>query len=183
MHWWEIDLWLEWNTSYPHLLKLPQQFNKVRFFNPAIFLDGCERNAAVRLFRDTAQLLFRLFVVLGGIDTVQQLGKRNRVKVHHMQPVEKLMLLIFNLRAKLDKLAFPIFRFGQFSDFRTTKPQFQSKNMLVNLDIMPFLKLIRFIINWESTAFRLIFSIVHECLLAPLNCSSEFAYCPNLTVL
>ena len=28
--------------------------------------------------------------------------------------------------------------------------------MLVNLDIMPFLKLIRFIINRESTAFRLI---------------------------
>ena len=73
-----------------------------------------------------------------------------------MQPVEKLMLLIFNLRAKLDKLAFPIFRFGQFSDFRTTKPQFQSKNMLVNLDIMPFFEFIRFIINRESTAFRLI---------------------------
>ena len=105
------------NTAYPHLLKLPQQFNKLRFPNPTILLDGCERNAAVRLFRDTAQLLFRLFAVLGGIDTVQQLGKRNRVKVHHMQPVEKLMLLIFYLRAELDKLTFPIFSLGQFSDF------------------------------------------------------------------
>ena len=66
------------------------------------------------------------------------------------------MLLLFYLRAELDKLAFPILRFGQFSDFRSSKPQFQSKNMLVNLDIMPFLKLIRFIINRESTAFRLI---------------------------
>ena len=49
-------------------------------------------------FRDTTQLFLGLFAVLGGIDTVQQLGKRNRGKVHHMQPVEKLMLLIFNLR-------------------------------------------------------------------------------------
>ena len=66
------------------------------------------------------------------------------------------MLLIFNLRAKFDKLTFPVFSLSQLGDFRTTKPQFQSKNMLVNLDIMPFLKLIRFIINRESTAFRLI---------------------------
>ena len=73
-----------------------------------------------------------------------------------MQPMEKLMLLLFYLRAELDKLTFPIFRRSQLGDFRTTKPQFQSKNMLVNLDIMPFLKLIRFIINRESTAFRLI---------------------------
>ena len=73
-----------------------------------------------------------------------------------MQPVEKLMLLIFNLRAKFDQLTFPVFSLSQLGDFRTTKPQFQSKNMLVNLDIMPFFKLIRFIINRESTAFRLI---------------------------
>ena len=73
-----------------------------------------------------------------------------------MQPVEKLMLLIFNLRAKLDKLTFPVFRRDQFSDFRSSKPQFQSKNMLVNLDIMPFFEFIRFIINRECAAFRLI---------------------------
>ena len=73
-----------------------------------------------------------------------------------MQSMQKLMLLFFNLRAKLDKRAFPIFRFGQFSDFRSSKPQFQPQNMLINLDIMPFLKLIRFIINRECTAFRLI---------------------------
>ena len=66
------------------------------------------------------------------------------------------MLLIFNLRAKFDQLTFPVFRLGQSGDFRTSKPQFQPKNVLVNLDIMPFLKLIRFIINRESTAFRLI---------------------------
>ena len=57
------------------------------------------------------------------------------------------MLLIFNLRAKFNQLTFPVFSLSQLGDFRTTKPQFQSKNMLVNLDIMPFLKLIRFIIN------------------------------------
>ena len=119
-------------------------------------MNGCERNAAVRFFRDTAQLLLRFFAVLGGIDTIQQFWKRNWLKMHHMQPMEKLMLLLFYLRAELDKLTFPIFRRSQLGDFRTTKPQFQSKNMLVNLDIMPFLKLIRFIINLESTAFRLI---------------------------
>ena len=108
------------------------------------------------LFRDTTQLLLRFVAVLGSVDTIQQCGKRNRVKVRHMQPVEKLMLLIFNLRAKFDQLTFPVFSLSQLGDFRTTKPQFQSKNMLVNLDIMPFLKLIRFIINRESTAFRLI---------------------------
>ncbi len=99
-----------------------------------------------------------------------------------MQPVEKLMLLIFNLRAKLDKLAFPIFRFGQFSDFRSSKPQFQSKNMLVNLDIMPFLKLIRFIVDRECTAFRLILNrprmligtfefFIGICIFSELNCA------------
>ena len=66
------------------------------------------------------------------------------------------MLLIFNLRAKFDQLTFPVFSLSQLGDFRTTKPQFQTENMLVNKDIMPFLKLIRFIINRESTAFRLI---------------------------
>ena len=76
--------------------------------------------------------------------------------MHHMQPMQKLMLLFFNLRAKLDKLTFPVFRLGQSGDFRTSKPQFQPQNMLVNNDIMPFLKFVRFIINRESTAFRLI---------------------------
>ena len=66
------------------------------------------------------------------------------------------MLLLFNLRAKLDQLTFPVFSLSQLGDFRTTKPQFQSKNMLVNLDIMPFLKFIGLIINLKSTAFRLI---------------------------
>ena len=67
--------------------------------------------------------------------------------MHHMQPMQKLMLLIFNLRAKFNQLIFPVFSLSQLGDFRTPKPQFQSKNMLVNLDIMPFFKLIRFIIN------------------------------------
>ena len=66
------------------------------------------------------------------------------------------MLLFFNLRAKFDQLTFPVFSLSQLGDFRTTKPQFQSKNMLVNLDIMPFLKFIGLIINLKSTAFRLI---------------------------
>jgi len=70
--------------------------------------------------------------------------------------MQKLMLLIFNLRAKFDQLAFPVFDLRYLSDFRTSKPQFQPKNVLVYDDIMPFLKLIRFIINRESTAFRLI---------------------------
>lgn len=73
-----------------------------------------------------------------------------------MQSMQKLMLLFFNLQAKLDKLTFPVFRRDQFSDFRSSKPQFQSKNMLVNNDIMSFLEFIRFIINRKSTAFRLI---------------------------
>lgn len=73
-----------------------------------------------------------------------------------MQPMQKLMLLLFNLRAKLDKLAFPIFRFGQFSDFRSSKPQFQPQNMLVNNDTMPFFKFIGFIVDRECAAFRLI---------------------------
>mgnify|MGYP000464817885 CR=1 FL=1 len=90
------------------------------------------------------------------------------------------MLLLFYLRAELDKLTFPIFRRSQLGDFRTTKPQFQSKNMLVNLDIMPFLKLIRFIINRESTAFRLILDcprmligslelLIEICVFSKLN--------------
>ena len=66
------------------------------------------------------------------------------------------MLLIFNLRAKFNQLAFPVFDLRYLSDFRTSKPQFQPKNVLVYDDIMPFLKLIRFIINRECTAFRLI---------------------------
>ena len=99
-----------------------------------------------------------------------------------MQPVEKLMLLIFNLRAKLDKLAFPIFSLSQLGDFRTTKPQFQSKNMLVNLDIMPFLKLIRFIINRESTAFRLILDRP-RMLIGTLELLTGIRILPNLTVL
>ena len=76
--------------------------------------------------------------------------------MRHMQPVEKLMLLFFNLRAKLDKLAFPIFRFGQFSDFRSSKPQFQTENTIINNDMMSFLKFIGFIIDRECSAFRLI---------------------------
>lgn len=90
------------------------------------------------------------------------------------------MLLLFNLRAKFDQLTFPVFSLSQLGDFRTTKPQFQSKNMLVNLDIMPFLKLIRFIINRESTAFRLILNrprmligslelLIGICVLSELN--------------
>lgn len=97
-----------------------------------------------------------------------------------MQPMQKLMLLIFNLRAKFDQLTFPVFSLSQLGDFRTTKPQFQSKNMLVNLDIMPFLKLIRFIINRESTAFGLILDrprmligalefFIGICVLSELN--------------
>lgn len=73
-----------------------------------------------------------------------------------MQSMQKLMLLFFNLRAKLDKLTFPVFRRGQSGDFRTSKPQFQPKNVLVNDDIMSFLKLIGLIINRKSTAFRFI---------------------------
>ena len=97
-----------------------------------------------------------------------------------MQPVEKLMLLFFNLRAKLDKLAFPVFKLGQFSDFRSSKPQFQPQNVLVNNDIMPFLKFVRFIINRKSTAFRLILNrprmligplkfLIGICVLSELN--------------
>ena len=52
--------------------------------------------------------------------------------------------------------------------------------MLVNKDIMPFLKLIRFIINRESTAFRLILNrprmligtlefLIGICAFAELN--------------
>ena len=63
------------NDSHSHLLKRPQQFNKFRFFNPAIFLNGCERNAAVRLFRDTTQLFLGLFAIPGSIDTIHQLGE------------------------------------------------------------------------------------------------------------
>ena len=80
----------------------------------------------------------------------------NSTKVRHMQPMQKLMLLIFNLRAKLDKLAFPIFSLGQLSDFRAPKPQFQSQNMIINDDMMSFLEFIRFIINRKCTAFGLI---------------------------
>ena len=47
-----------------------------------------------------------------------------------MQPMQKLMLMHLNLRAKLNKLPFPRFSLSQLSDFRTTKPQFQSENML-----------------------------------------------------
>ena len=65
------------------------------------------------------------------------------------------MLLLFYLRAELDKLTFPVFRCSQLGDFRTPKPQFQTE-MLINNDTMPFLKFIGFIIDRECTAFRLI---------------------------
>ena len=73
-----------------------------------------------------------------------------------MQPMQKLMLLFFNLRAEFDKLTFPVFRFSQLSNFRTTKPQFQTENTIINNDMMSFLKFIGFIIDRECTAFRLI---------------------------
>ena len=66
------------------------------------------------------------------------------------------MLLIFNLRAKFDQLTFPIFRRSQLGNFRTTKPQFQTENTIINNDMMSFLKFIGFIIDRKSTAFRLI---------------------------
>ena len=66
------------------------------------------------------------------------------------------MLLLFYLRAELDKLTFPVFKLGQFSDFRSSKPQFQPQNVLINNDMMPFFQLIGLIINRECTAFRLI---------------------------
>lgn len=69
-----------------------------------------------------------------------------------MQPMQKLMLLFFNLRAKLNKLPFPIFRRSQLGNFRTTKPQFQSENMLINNDTMPFFQFIGLIINREFRA-------------------------------
>ena len=56
--------------------------------------------------------------------------------------MQKLMLLLFDLRAKLNKLTFPVFGFGQFSNFRTSKPQFQTENMIINNDMMPFFQLI-----------------------------------------
>ena len=69
-----------------------------------------------------------------------------------MQPMQKLMLLFFNLRAKFDKLTFPVFGFGQFSNFRTSKPQFQSENMIINNNMMPFFQFIGLIINREFRA-------------------------------
>ena len=69
-----------------------------------------------------------------------------------MQSVQKLMLLLFNLRAKLNKLPFPRFSLSQLSDFRTTKPQFQPENMLINNDTMPFFQFIGLIINREFRA-------------------------------
>ena len=99
-----------------------------------------------------------------------------------MQPVEKLMLLIFNLRAKFDQLTFPVFSLSQLGNFRTTKPQFQTENTIINNDMMSFLKFIGFIIDRECTAFRLILNrprmligtfefFIGICIFSELNCA------------
>ena len=99
-----------------------------------------------------------------------------------MQSMQKLMLLFFNLRAKLDKLTFPVFRLSQSGDFRSSKPQFQTENTIINNDIMSFLKFIGFIIDRECTAFRLILNrprmligtfefFIGICIFSELNCA------------
>ena len=66
--------------------------------------------------------------------------------------MQKLMLLFFNLRAKLNKLTFPIFRRSRLGNFRTTKPQFQPENMIINNNMMPFFQFIGLAINREFRA-------------------------------
>ena len=53
--------------------------------------------------------------------TVEQLGERNRIKVRHMQSMQKLALLLFYLLAELNKLTIPVFCLGYLGDFRTLK--------------------------------------------------------------
>lgn len=134
--------------------------NRSRLEGGGFGLTGAVKGIAVaetvNLAFGAAHMVFNGLGELGS--SISASNKKNRSftipKRTAISLMQKLLLLLFNLQAEFDKLAFPVFRLGQFSDFRTTKPQFQTENMLVNSDIMSLLEFIGFIISRKSTAFR-----------------------------
>ena len=139
-----------------HLLKLPQQFNKLRFPNPTILLDGCERNAAVRFFRDTAQLLLRFFAVTGALIQSNNSGSEIGSKCIICSRWRNLCCCFSTcepsstswLSQSLDLVSLVIF----------DRPNRNSSRRICSSILIScrFFEFIRFIINRESTAFRLI---------------------------
>ena len=156
MRWWEIDLWLEWNTSCLHLSNFPNNLINSNFLILQSFWTAASETQPFAFFAIRRSFFFVFSRYLEALIRSSSSGSETGAKCVICSRWRNFMLLFFNLRAKFDQLTFPVFSLSQLGDFRTTKSQFQSKNMLVNNDIMSFLEFIRFIINRKSTAFRLI---------------------------